>query len=262
MNYIFIHGGPGLNSRPESQLFAPFIGSNDFYYWSEPSAQRKDEFNPAEAYGLSLMSLKAFILKHSSYSPVTIVAHSFGSFLLNDLLPELGDRIRELILLCPVFDLSRLDQNIADLGLRTLSQRGDKDAWENYQALQLNMSEAFDERRFLTLVGALSMPEVLPAYWHNQERAAAYNECLKEEGWQIDFSSFKAVRETTPHDRVKNMFRGPTTVIYGRQDPVARLEQDEVAMKFYYPKAQLHILEASGHYPHIEETSEFFKILK
>jgi pimeloyl-ACP methyl ester carboxylesterase len=259
MKYLFVHGGPGLNSNSESNFLGPEFDKADkkIDFWHEPSLIRDKTLKTDLSYDLWLNSLSKFIHKHSEEGPITVIAHSFGAFALNDLLPVVGSRISRLVLVAPVFNLRTLDQNIANLALKILSDQGKTEALAYYRNLQSFMPLEFDAQRYKILLGAFEISEVLPRYWHNQERAEGYNQFLIEDQWQVNFASFRSVRETIGKNEITNHFNGPVSIIYGRHDPVVKMEQDLTSIKKMYLNPEIIIMEHSGHYPHIEETVTF-----
>lgn len=246
MRYIFIHGGPGLNSNPESQLLVKDFTSRDheILFWNEPSCQRDKNFTTVNAYSRWLESLSSYIQDHSKDEKVALIAHSFGAFAVNDLLPSLGERIAELCLVAPLSDALRLDENIMSLARKSDSK----------------LDVAFTQERFDALMGALSDPKVLPSYWYNKGEAELYNQCFNGQ-FAPDFSSFEAVRKSVPHNTIRHTFKSKVTAIYGDKDPVVKLSQDRELLMRLYPQCRTHLSQNSAHYPHIEEKNEFLSQL-
>ena len=261
MKYIFVHGGPGLNSNPERNILKPLIEvqGHELLFWNEPSLLRGQICDQDHAYQYWLNSLSNFIIKNSGQEQVAIIAHSFAAFAINDILPEVGTKIGKLILIAPVFDLMKLDQNLIDLAIRFHARDANIAGIVELEELKRNMPDNFNEKRFSIILKAIGHEEVLPSYWHNKKVSALYNQFFVEDQYQFDLQSFKAVRQTITHEKVRNRFSGTVKIYYGALDPVARLEQDYALLMDLYPNHRLLIGKESGHYPHIEEQELFSK---
>lgn len=261
MKHIFIHGGPGLNSNPERYLLVPVLNSDKIVFWDEPSILRDKNFSPDHAYRNWLRSLTKFIENHSQDEQVTILAHSFAAFAINDILPMIEDRVAKLVLIGPVFNLMTLDKNILDLAIKVKTTREDLISIEKLELAKINMTDTFNESRFGSLLEALGDEEVLPSYWHNREASVAYNRYFADESFGLDLQSFKAVRESISHRAVSNKFEGKVFICYGAFDPVAKWNQDSLLIEALYPNYEIQIAQNSGHYPHIEEKNQFMNWL-
>lgn len=262
VKYIFIHGGPGLNSNPERHLLKLAPG-HEIVFWDEPSSLRDRNYTVDSAYKNWLDSLSKFIRRHSEKSQVTLIAHSFGAYALNEVLPSIEKHISGVILLAPIFDLLNLDRNILDLAIRLKAHKADLKAMAELNESKQKIGTAFNDMRFTALLKALGDEEVLPNYWHNHSASGNYNQYFAtDEAFQIDFGSFKAVRESISHNTISNKYDGKVILYYGAFDPVAKLEQDYKLVKELYPNSVIKIAQDSGHYPHIEEMASFLKWLQ
>jgi len=264
MKHIFVHGGPGLNSNPELHLLsASFIKeAAPIVFWNEPSKLRPQgsSFKDQDAFQHMLEELRKFIIAESEDGPVVILAHSFGAFAINDLLPAIGDRVERLVLLAPVLDLRNLDGNILDIAVKECSQRNlhaEASEFENYKA---NLDDEFTDERFEGLAKALAIEDVLGSYWRNKDMAQVYSSYLIAEH-MIDFDSFKAVRKSVKKNDSRNQFNGRVSIVYGNIDPVTKLEQDLPKLKLLYPASEVAISSCSGHYPHLED-EDFARIAR
>src|SRR5665647_1801039 len=183
MKYIFVHGGPGLNSNPERNILKPLIEvqGHELLFWNEPSLLRGQICDQDHAYQYWLNSLSNFIIKNSGQEQVAIIAHSFAAFAINDILPEVGTKIGKLILIAPIFDLMKLDQNLIDLAIRFHARDANIAGIVELEELKRNMPDYFNEKRFSIILKAIGHEEVLPSYWHNKKASVLYNQFFVED---------------------------------------------------------------------------------
>lgn len=252
MKIIYIHGGPGLNSEPEKNILTT-TGNFKFIFWNEPTV---DINSARDAYSDWLFSLEDCINSQARDGKVMIMAHSFGAFALNDVLPRVSNKVHKVILVSPIFNLLTLDLNIMDLAIRLLRVAGDR---VNAQILELKKSEMksmTSSTRVEIIAQALSTDELLMNYWKNKDSAKLYNQYLEKR--PVSFDSFMMVRKNIQEDQLSYQFSKSASIFYGKYDPVSSLSQNKELQLHFYPNSETFLCENSGHYPHIEETDFLF----
>lgn len=239
MKLIFVHGGPGLNSGPEENLLTQCFDQDDeIIFWNEPSAS---------TFHSACESLSTLI-ESMGEAKATIIAHSFGAVLVNEILPKVEDRIARLILIAPVSNLAALDKNIISAvsekveELRTYLDRFDDGV-------------SFSEERFTYLFKAACVPELGLKYWHKKDLAAGYQTFSR-----FSLENFKSIRSTCGLVNLRHKTRVPTDVIYGLHDQIVPSEE-RTEVERLYENSKIHIFQNSAHYGHIEEQDLFTKVL-
>jgi pimeloyl-ACP methyl ester carboxylesterase len=247
MIFLFIHGGPGLNSNPERKLLLERFSTagNKIYFWNEPSENRKTYQGPV-SFKTACDSLQKTILDLSQEEQITVIAHSFGAFTLNHILPTVELGLKKIILLCPVTDLNLLDQHILDVG-------------EIDSSICMKPHENFSDERFEALAAATVNGRILSHYWNKQELLADYYVHFANTEYQFSLAAFKTIRETCHNSIVNNPTHIETSVIYGIHDPFI-LSEEFLRLKEVYTNANVYLFEESAHYCHIEEPEKFAAI--
>jgi pimeloyl-ACP methyl ester carboxylesterase len=114
MIFLFIHGDPNFNALPEIKLLeAKFTTSgNEIKFWNGPTSKLKTETTSLQD---SWNSLKEMIRNLAIKEKITVIGHSFGALVLNEIIHDIQDELAKIILLSPVTDLALVDENILKL---------------------------------------------------------------------------------------------------------------------------------------------------
>lgn len=250
MKFLFVHGGPGLNSNPEANLLKDRFEDqhHEIYFWNESSAQNVSYKAVAE-------SLKKTIAALSIESKIAIIAHSFGAFLLNEILPEVEHHLSKIILLNPVSNLFELDINILKASEKTLADTNKSKTLSDF-IQSSTPSPIFSDDRLHALIIAGENPSLTACYWFQKNLMSSYYEFMLGPEFSFNFDSFVSIRRTCSKNQISNKTEIETLVIYGVHDPFINFAEYS-RLKDYYKNSQLFIFEESSHYSHIEE-SEFF----
>lgn len=239
MNFLFIHGGPGLNSNPERNLFKNSFSEGDkIYFWDEPKNA---------TYEISCEDLAKTILSFSE--ELTVIAHSFGAFILNEVLPLIEHKLCKIILLSPVSSLPDLDRKL----IQSVA-----DSSENLKIFLNSFDESvsFSETRYNHLLIAAGSPDLAPQYWHKKHLMSGYFQYMQGDQYQFDLGNFKSIRETCAEIKIHNETEVPTEIIYGLHDPFINYEDKNFIGQFYR-NSTIHLFTESAHYAHIEEMDKF-----
>lgn len=262
MNFLFIHGGPGLNSNPEKELLSSYFTSNSdqLFVWNEPLNLR-EEAPEVVKFQHSCSSLKLKIISLAMEGELTIIAHSFGAFILDAILPSVEELISKIILITPVSNLSFLDRNIISNSLKFYENTGSSEArvLKDYFEI-MNDAEAFNEERFNAILTAASHDKFNDAYWSKTYLMADYYLHFAEPKYQFSMANFKSIRETCRIIHSQNGSSVETVIIYGKNDPFI-LSSEADNLQSLYPNSSVTIFNESAHYPHIEERKKFLSLI-
>jgi len=252
MKLIYIHGGPGLNSEPEKNIF-PSTNNFKFICWNEPIVSNTSK---SSAYANWLQSVEDCINQEARDGKVIVMGHSFGAFALNEILPRISSQIHKVILVSPIFDLLTLDLNIMNLAIKLLEETGARDQALFFELKKNEMKSMTNSKRVEILAQALNIDGLLLHYWKKQDSAKSYHQYLEKR--PVSFDSFMMVRKSIQEDRLRHSFSGAVSIFYGKYDPVSSLFQNQQLQDQLYPNAETFILDHSGHYPHLEESENLF----
>lgn len=258
MKYLFIHGGPGLNSNPERHILRELFDQKDpIFFWDEPSLARQT--HPRETtFNDCCESLKKLVEELATDSQIVVIAHSFGAIYFNAILPEIEQFLARIILLSPVSNIVGLDKNI-------LTASAEDPSYAEAIVLKKYLSSfseeiGLSEGRFNNLLVAATNPNLASMYWFQRDLMPSYFENMSIPGYEFGLNSFKSIRETCHIVNPINTSTLETEVIYGVHDPIVKItEKDQVQL--VYPNSTIHEFKNSGHYSHIEECAEFMKII-
>ncbi|MGE3608370.1 MAG: alpha/beta fold hydrolase [Bacteriovoracaceae bacterium] len=258
MNFLFIHGGPGLNSNPEKEILSHEFSTNGdtLYFWNEPSRTRGSQLESV-TFEDSCESLKLQILSLKDLGSLTVIAHSFGAFVFNQILPEIEQYIEKIVLITPVFNLSYLDRNLIKRTALAYESIGDanSEVLKDYLG-KFNPNQGFDEQRFNHILIAASYEKFNDAYWFQKDCMGAYYAHFNDLEYQFSMDNFKSIRSSCSVIESKNKTLIETVIFYGKHDPFI-LSQESELIKQIYPDSNIITMESSSHYPHIEESREF-----
>ncbi len=251
MFIFFVHGGPGLNSTPELTLLKNRFKAQgcEFTGWNEPSEFRDSEFTD---YSLknSINSLRMALEKaYLSYPKMVIVAHSFGAYLLDQVIESLSFRPEFLFLISPVADLNVLDRRIIEAG-----SFFSKDPLTKTK-LDLYLSDFRDEvglsdERLEVLGTAVAIPGLNNAYWGRGEFTDAYLNLFSGIN-SFNMNSFIAIRKTCQNMRMNTNHGIKTIALFGSKDRITPLEDWNLCGP-KLPNLILSLVDGVGHYAHIE----------
>jgi pimeloyl-ACP methyl ester carboxylesterase len=248
---IFIHGGPGFNSRPEEHLLSEHIKDFDSIFWHEPSQLRMEStYSVESAYQVAYRDLEKLLL--TSDDSTMIVAHSFGANYALDLALNHPNRIENLILITPGLDILAADKNILNIAAQGLAFEGKITQSEQLKALIPKLSASFDDLKYQAFVLASEYPSLFFHYWVKTDLMGQYFSYLSGK-FAFDPQSFFAVRMSMPLRPVPlDKIKIPTKIYFGELDPVVKQSEQSGILKQYF--SQLEIVEIAGtkHYPHIE----------
>ena len=269
--FMFIHGGPGLNSNPEKTMLAPYFDKieSKLYLWNEPSGSRSigDEFDPQNAFLSSTKSIEKKFLDiclgnfHSlSECRLTLIAHSFGSHYILDLSQKYSKNIEKIILISPVLNIKVAENNILNLAANELRNLGNVEDSETILSLIPNLSESFDELKSKAFTLANKYALLFTHYWQDKSKMNNYFAELNG-NFSFDPNNFFLIRKTTPpihFPEVRNKTI-PVIVFFGEDDFISKPLYENYYIRKYFKKSKSYMVKNTGHYSYLERPEEIFK---
>ena len=264
MKVLFFHGGPGFNSRPESQLLSERFASEglELILWNEPSTLRASgpQFRETDAYSNLLFYAEEFFLRHYEGSPLAIMTHSFGANPACYLAKKHPEKIAEIFFIATGLALPIIDKNIFRFTALDYIAREDERG-RDLQKIVDQLSETFDQNTEAAFGIVSQNPYYFDYYWHNQETKKIYASHFADPRFQFDVISFLAVRRSFADIDLKNS-RVPAVAIYGKHDIVVSSTIEISMLQRKFASLKSYELAHSSHYPHVEQPDEVLAILK
>lgn len=266
---LYLHGGPGMSSIAENQLFQPFLLNNriDAIFWNEPSKSRPsgDLFTPEHAFSNWMNSArKKAVEVFQEKGPLHLVAHSFAAIPSLLIAREHPQMISQLTWIAPAFSLYFSFKTILQL-CHSDFQKTDP---ESAKALQLcinNSKKFFDGPMQEGLLLASKNAFLFTHYWQQTSAMIQFFECLKESGSIMDFESFFSVcldlSQKLDSIDLESPLDCPTQLVLGKNDLIIDNQNIIQIVSKLAPQTKISIFENSKHYPHLEEIEQFFKVL-
>jgi proline iminopeptidase len=263
---LFLHGGPGFNSFSEKALLGPLLSEKGFaaQFWNEPSKLRPegDAFSETHAFSNWLSSVERALKSYrSANQSLHLIGHSYSALAIVRLLDRYTDIISEVTLISPALNIYDTYKNVAGVGLSLFKESDEKKA-------QLIENELNSSRRFFdpalvnSMLGAASHPDLFTKYWENEEVMRLAQQASLAPEAQFDVDSFLAVNmdlAQTLGQPERLAFSGKVRVIFGKHDPVIKIEQQRPFLAKTFENFETISFAHSGHHPHLEETQKFMQ---
>lgn len=262
MKTLFFPGGPGFNGKPERELLtAPFRSAgHELVVWDEPSLQRPSgpAFDASDAWASYIASAEAFFLEHSAEA-VMLVGHSFGCQVIVRLAAAYSERIAKLVYVASTLSPFDADQNIFRAMRDDYAAHGEDAPARELDAVLAQQSRAFDDNQARGFVLAAQNPRLFDGYWFQKARMAEFLSHYQGEN-AVDVDAFLSVRRTLPPLPIVPL-RMPAIAVFGAHEAIVVPEIELALIHARHGDVTAHELDASGHYPHIEQTREFLALL-
>jgi 3-oxoadipate enol-lactonase len=231
---LLIHGFP-LSSRMWSETVANLPSGFQFIM---PDLRGHGESPASEvtSMGQYAADLVELLARVKAVRPVVVVGHSMGGYIAFDLVRQLGDRVRALVLVN-----SRASHDTQEqAGARRLT------AAEVLRDGMAGLSEEMAEKLFSPTV-----PDRLRREWKMIMRSTS------------PVGAAAALRAMADRDESFSTLRGferPLLVVAGSDDRVIPAAEVE-AMRAVAPRARIEVLDGSGHMTPVEQPGRFSEIL-
>ena len=262
---LFLHGGPGFNSFAEQKILAPLFEQKgmELVCWNEPSNLRADgpPFSAEFAFENSVKSARHELLRLADQSngKVYILAHSFATHILLNLVKDVPEFISGATIIAPTFKLREIFCRILKLAVSDFDQTLPNKALQIREFIEKSKS-LFDQPIQDAFAIATEDPNLFPHYWQNKETMGAYFGAWAEKSMPLDIEGFVAVLQDLDRKNQNIDIKSsqiPFRMIFGAHDPIV-LRTQELA---YIQNSIAHwsevTFEKSGHFPHLEEADRF-----
>ncbi|HAZ11633.1 MAG: hypothetical protein A2X86_18075 [Bdellovibrionales bacterium GWA2_49_15] len=257
MKVLYFHGAPFFNSNPEKNILVRHFQAAGFELklWNESSTLILRE----NAFQTYLDSAERFLLENYTGEPLVLVGHSFGSHPVCHLVQKHSAKLSKVFFITPNLDLAAADIGMFTVAMNDFMKHAD-DRWLGLQEVLKNYSGNFDQNNEAGFGFLAQNPRFFDCFWLNKERMAAFLPFYAEPGCGMDVVSFLGVRQTMVETTFRNS-QIPAVAIFGKHDVVITQDKQLPPIQQRFANLEVHELENSAHYPHIEETDKFLEIL-
>ncbi|WP_322061700.1 alpha/beta hydrolase [Paraburkholderia sp. J63] len=250
LSALFLHGGPGLSSIAERNLYGKTLS---IHWWDQPRSVVLFA-RPFEAL-VDAAEDEIRMLAESRGRPVDIIAHSFGAHLALRLAKRVPQYIDRLWLLAPVYDMGDAFVRLATR-LLTISPTSEPllAALEEFKA-------ASDHSRFARLAAHVtSCANFFDLYWSAEAdtRRRWYMNLLTHES-VVDSSAFEVIvqdfwAEPQPLPQAATGIR-TVQLVFGREDQLVNIDAERFTWTQLFPHARSTEVN-TGHFIHLEAPVE------
>jgi pimeloyl-ACP methyl ester carboxylesterase len=261
---LYFHGGPGLNSNPESKLLSPKFKELglDLNCWNEPSLLRSAVWpvRPESSYSYYLSCAEAYFLEHYQSEPLFIIGHSFGVHAVSYLIEKFPDKIKKAFFIASDFDTCSTDLNMFNFVMNDFKKTGDVRHTEMNKVIQ-NYTGKFDDNFKDGFLLYVKNENWYNYYWNIDTHKMFFLSCFSEPGFTFDFDSFWRIRKHFVETELYNS-KVPAVAFFGKFDKLISYDKEVLLLRRRFESLQIHIMEESAHYPHVEETEKLLAIIE
>ncbi|WP_322060989.1 alpha/beta hydrolase [Paraburkholderia sp. J63] len=246
LSTLFLHGGPGLSSIAERDLYGHTL---PIHWWDQPRSVVLFA-RPFDAL-IEAAEDEIRMLADTTGRPVDLIAHSFGAHLALRLVARVPAHVGKLFLLAPVYDIGDAFVRLATR-LLALSPSSEPllAALEEFKATS-------DYARFARLaVQVTSFANLFELYWSagSATRQRWYLDLLARQS-VVDPSAFEVIVRDFWADPLPLLEPVPgiqkVQLVFGREDPLINLATERRIWMQLFPHAQSIELD-TGHFIHLE----------
>ncbi|RAR59203.1 pimeloyl-ACP methyl ester carboxylesterase [Paraburkholderia unamae] len=246
---LFLHGGPGLSSFAERELYGRTLA---IHWWDQP----RSVVMFTHPFGALVEAAEDEVktLVRATGAPVDLVAHSFGAHIVLRLISRMPDEIGNVWLIAPIHDIGAA---FVRLATRLLQH---SPSLEQLLAALLDFKAQRDHARFARLSAqVMSFANFFDLYWSARADARRV--------WYLDLIARHSVVDANAFEVILRDFwaeapvslplpatsAGPKAVqvVFGRDDPSIELEAERAAWLRLFPLATCTEISA-GHFVHLE----------
>lgn len=283
--FLYVHGGPGLNSAAERAALKPLFDARGWQidFWNEPSVNRGQRSPESQAYTALLSSLGSWLDSHASRASNRLphlIGHSFAAVPLVELGAGLSHPFASLTLIAPALELKSAHDQIIRYAFddfRTMQDPRAEPLKEYLSAhllagrpffdasTQRALEIAFTDPALLThyftsktafenAISALSQPHSapdLPQFFHVlRELSSRYDGAG---GWFADRHQSPGLEQATSSP--------PLTLIYGEEDMISTHERETPVWRRLWSKIEIEQWPAASHYAHLDQPEKLMQAL-
>ncbi len=252
--FIYIHGGPGLNSKPEEVLLAPYFKekSKEIIFWNEPINFSSDNY-----YQEIKESVLSLILKQDV--KVHLLGHSFGAYIILDLLEEIPDKVESMTFLSPAVDLVNADKRIIDLGYSIHKDKNPEIVAQMDKLIPL-INDECDQNKLDCLLLAFQSGY----FTQNFSSLESFEKYFSHLSGDFEFrlnDYLKIKPSVTPLKKNIKKSKIKAFSFFGKNDPLFKMETEVPVLDPYFENLEVIELENVSHYPHIDAREETFNTI-
>ena len=248
---MMMHGGPGLDHTYFLPWFDPVCAQMELIYYDHRRNGRSERPQSMAEISHDTWIADADALRAQlSYDRIILFGHSYGGALALEYALKYGDHLAGLVLCCtaPTFDY-------LDVILENAKARGTA---EQLKAIEAVLSGTIHEdaewqKMWMTYL-PLYFKEYDPSVGTAMDRRTVYSVAAQNHANTHCLPCFNML------DRL-GMITTPTLVISGREDWITPPAQAGERIHAGLPNSESVVFEESGHFPFIEETGPFTKLI-
>ena len=264
MRFVFLHGGPGLNSFAEQAILGPLFedAGHVVDFWNEPSTLRPrgDAFDPAHAFEHWLASAEGFVLRSASRQPVQLIAHSIACHAAMEIARRHPHRLANLVLVAPAADPFAAFRNVLRLAVQDLETAKPEIASVIASCL-FRTRALLDAPMCEGMMNVLHDEMLFTHYWVDEGWMQASAAAQARPEAQFDVNAFFAVLTDFSQRSADVLSTGavtlPTLSLFGAADPVTSFGEQREAIRAAVPEARIEVLDGCSHYLHLERPHQF-----
>lgn len=256
---VVLHGGPGLHMNYLLPDLLPLAIDNTLLFYDQRGAGQSEVIADAQLLAAqhNVLDLEA-VRQHFELERLTVLGHSWGAGLAALYALDHPDHVARMILVDPISPRATPYEQQFEA---TIMSRLD----ETTQAQLASFDERWNESDDPVAMQREYWRLLAPAYFADPSAVA---------GMQGDFCAAPA--ETVNSGPVFGAVLGslgdwdwrsrlstlhvPTLVIQGADDPMPLESAREWVAAL--PSARLEVIEHAGHFPHVEQSEQFFAVVK
>jgi proline iminopeptidase len=253
---VIVHGGPGL---AHDYLFEPFKQLSDNYkliFYDQRGCGRSEDFKDGQTVTMETMveDLEG-LRKEFGLVKMNLVGQSWGAIIAINYVLKNSDKVKNLILLEPAPGSSEYIQQVQQTIIKRLSKKD----LERLTVISQNPELRSDPVLFKEFMNIR-----MKTYFYDTTFAREKNFDYFDTERVKKFFSSSAIfgpylMSYNLYDNIKNI-NCPTLIVHGDYDviPTEAVEKMGSAIK----NSELHVVEKSGHFVHIEKSEFYFSTIR
>jgi pimeloyl-ACP methyl ester carboxylesterase len=253
LKYIFVHGGPGLNSTPELNILKPHFDSKrlDVLFWNEP----KD----AKSYSDIVYDLATHYADPSFQ--YCLIGHSFGARYVIDSLLKTKENVTSTFFINSALDMINADEKIVEISQHILKESNPDLYSQLIELLPKLNRDKFDENKGNALLLAFKSAYFVDNFIDLPTFQNYFSYLSGENEFRIP--DHVRIRKTSQYLAVgrQQLEEIPNTTLVGDSDPVFNLNNEEAMVRGYFPNSKVSLIKDQSHAIHIESMELFFREL-
>lgn len=256
--YLFLHGGPGLNSNPEKHLIRDRFHNAglDIFFWNEPSSQRSPK--PVSYNFTNWLASAGNCLQDAARGgkKVHLLAHSYGAQAAIGLSQKYPCMIERIIFITPAFIIHDVDMKVFAF-CKTDYSDSDPEKAGLLEEIMRKAGEGFDDAKASGWLLALGNSCLATHYFNNHEAMQKYFGYLMGE-YQIDVESLMEVRKSAYRLPVSERSDIPAVLFFCADDEIIDMDLQKKSCESYFSNIiKTVVFKRSKHFPHLDEPDRF-----